>query len=47
MLDLNVNAVTITMYEDNQSAIKFITKSDQKQLKHIDVKFNVVKQNSA
>lgn len=42
--DLNINVPSMTIYEDNQSTIKLIKGSDQKRLKHIEIKYNFVKQ---
>lgn len=44
--DLNITAVSdhpITIFEDNQSAIKVATSTDTKRLKHVDVRFHHIK----
>lgn len=42
--ELNVDLCNILLYEDNQSTIKSVKNSDQKRLKHMDVKYNFVKE---
>lgn len=44
MLDLDISVNSITIFEDNQSTIKAVKNPDQKRLKHMDIKFNFVKQ---
>lgn len=44
LADLNIKISNVTIYEDNQSTIKAIKNTDQKRLKHIDVKYNYIKQ---
>lgn len=42
--ELSAVKVKIKCYEDNQSCIKLCSKPDHKRLKHIDVKYNFLKQ---
>lgn len=42
--DLGISVETVKIFEDNLSTIKAIKNPDQKRLKHIDIKFNFIKQ---
>lgn len=42
--DLNIMIENVTIFEDNQSCIKTVKNPDQKRLKHIDVKYNFIKE---
>lgn len=42
--DVDVNLKHVTIFEDNQSTIKTVNNPDQKRLKHIDIKYNFVKE---
>lgn len=44
LCDLRINCNSITLYEDNQSTIKSVKNPEQKRLKHIDIKYNFIKQ---
>lgn len=43
LIELNIDCKSTIIYEDNQSTIKAIHNTDQKRLKHMDVKYNFVK----
>jgi len=42
--DLKVNVQNVIIYEDNQSTMKAVKNPDQKRMKHVDIKYNFVKQ---
>lgn len=42
--DLNINVENVIIFEDNQSTMKTVKNPDQKRLKHLDVKYNFIKQ---
>lgn len=42
--ELEISVKPITIYEDNQSTIKATKNYDQKRLKHMDIKYNFIKQ---
>lgn len=42
--DLGISIEAVKIYEDNLSTIKAIKNPDQKRLKHMDIKFNFIKQ---
>ena len=44
LLDLNIDIDCIHVFEDNQSTIKAVSNYDQKRLKHMDVKYNFIKE---
>ncbi|VEN40759.1 unnamed protein product [Callosobruchus maculatus] len=44
LFDLGIDCVSVTIFEDNQSTIKSAYNPEQKRLKHMDVKYNFVKQ---
>ncbi|KAK9701596.1 hypothetical protein QE152_g30478 [Popillia japonica] len=43
LFELNIIMKCVTIFEDNQSTMKSVKNSDQKRIKHMDVKFNFVK----
>lgn len=44
LLDLDLNIGCVTMYEDNQSTIKAVSNYDKGRLKHIDIKYQFIKE---
>lgn len=44
LLDFNVTIQNVTIFEDNQSTMKAVQNPDQKRMKHMDIKFNFVKE---
>lgn len=44
LCDFNISISNTVIFEDNQSTMKVVKNPDQKRLKHIDVKFNFIKQ---
>lgn len=44
LVDLNINSnIPPTIYEDNQSCIHLLSKWEHKRLKHVDIKYNFVR----
>lgn len=44
LLDLDVTCDIVTLYEDNQSTIKSANNPEQKRLRHMEVKYNLVRE---
>lgn len=44
LVDLGIEIETVEIYEDNQSTIRSVNTYDQRKLKHLEIKYNFIKQ---